>query len=101
MPSSRMMASGFSPTSRTAMPSAMVGPPTDTVSPASRCAMAEYAATSTPNTAMPGLIAFAAVAQPASSPPPPTGITSTSRSGTSCSSSIASVPCPAITPTSL
>jgi hypothetical protein len=95
-----MIASGLSPTSRTAIPSAIVAPPTETVSPASRCAIAEYAATSTPYTVMPGFIALAATAQPASSPPPPTGITSASRSGASCNSSSARVPWPAITPRS-
>ena len=36
----RIMASGTSPTSRTAMPSAMVAPPTETGAPARRCAIA-------------------------------------------------------------
>ena len=39
-PRRRISASGASPTSRTAMPSAMVGPPTRTGAPARRCAMA-------------------------------------------------------------
>ena len=46
---------------------------------------------------MPGCSAVAATRQPASRPPPPTGITSASRSGASSSSSSASVPWPAIT----
>ena len=45
---------------------------------------------------IPGLIAFAAVAIPEISPPPPIGTTSMSRSGASASSSSAIVPCPAI-----
>ncbi len=36
----RTISSGTSPMSRTAMPSAMVGPPTETVRPATRCAIA-------------------------------------------------------------
>ena len=44
-----------------------------------------------------GLSARAATALPAISPPPPIGITSMSRSGTSSSISSAIVPCPAIT----
>ena len=39
-PAGARCSSGSSPMSRTAMPSAMVGPPTETVSPASRCAIA-------------------------------------------------------------
>ncbi len=52
---------------------------------------------STPTTRTPGRSAFAAVAQPAISPPPPTGTSRRSRSGTSSRSSSAAVPWPAIT----
>src|SRR5579875_2857290 len=52
---------------------------------------------STPTTRIPGRSAFAAVEQPAISPPPPIGTTSRSRSGTSRRSSSATVPWPAIT----
>ena len=93
-------ANGCSPMSRTAMPSAMVGRRPKLFR---RQAAAPWRHMPRPRRhipAMPGLIAVAAIRQPASNPPPPTGITSTSRSGASCSSSSASVPCPAITPTS-
>ena len=44
-----------------------------------------------------GFSALAAVAMPAIAPPPPIGTTITSRSGWSANSSIAMVPCPAMT----
>ena len=74
------------------MPSAMVAPPVSTVRPANVCVTDAYAATSTPITSIPGRSATAATAQPEIMPPPPTGMTNTSRSGASSSNSSASVP---------
>ena len=42
-----------------------------------------------------GFIVFRATAQPAIKPPPPTGMTQASKSGTCSNTSNASVPCPA------
>ena len=50
-----------------------------------------------PTTRMSGRSALAAVAQPAISPPPPTGASSRSSPGACSSSSRAAVPCPAMT----
>ena len=52
---------------------------------------------SAPWTARPGRSDVAAIAVPDRRPPPPTGATIASRSGTSSTSSSAAVPCPAIT----
>ena len=55
---------------------------------------------STPQRRISGLSPFAATAQPERRPPPPQGVTITSRSGTSSRSSSARVPWPAITASS-
>ena len=51
---------------------------------------------STPMICMPGKSVRATVPHPAIRPPPPTGATSASSDGTSCSNSRAAVPCPAM-----
>ncbi len=57
-------------------------------------------AASTPMISMSGLMALAAMAQPAIRPPPPMGMTRASRSGASSRNSRAQTPCPATMPSS-
>src|SRR5690606_19766348 len=95
----RMMARFGSPTVAR-RPSAIVfGRSTGTIFPAWNDAAASAAPSgSTPMTRMPGWRAFAAVAQPAIRPPPPSGTSNTCGGCSSWSSnSTATVPCPAIT----
>ena len=80
------------------MPSAIVVPPGASVRrvPPSARPSTRSAPICTPTISMSGRVAFAATAIPAIRPPPPTGTTSTSRSGCAASISSATVPWPAI-----
>ena len=84
----------LSPTSRTAVPSAMVlAEGIFTAWPASRAAVSEGApAGSTPITRIFGLYSFAKVATPQARPPPPTGTRMVSTSGSSWTISMPMVP---------
>ena len=84
------------PTSRTAMPSAMVWPEQGALTPRMRAVNEGYIAGSTPMMRMSGLIALAAVATPEIRPPPPIGTGRISRSGASSSISSATTPWPAM-----
>ena len=81
----------------TAIPSAMVGPPGQRLSPSARAVTIDgYLSVCTPTISMPGLSSQAATATPPMSPPPPTGMASISRSGWSVRSSSPTVPAPAM-----
>ena len=84
------------PGSVTAIPSAMVVPPGGSTGRPSACAIAAYRSDCTPTISMSGRACFTATAMPAMRPPPPTGTTSTSRSGRAASISSATVPWPAM-----
>ena len=85
------------PATGTAMPSATVVPPDARSRPVVAASIDGHRSLCTPTTTTSGRRALAATAIPATSPPPPTGTTSASRSGWSASSSRATVPCPAMT----
>ena len=91
----------YSPGVSTAMPSATVpAVGAATGSPLKSAAAAEKRFACTPTTRTLGRCALAATATPLTSPPPPTGTTSVSRSGACSSISSPSVPWPAITASS-
>ena len=85
----------------TAMPSAMVYWPCGIDTPLTAAYMAGKRSVCTPMISMPGLSALAAVEMPEIRPPPPMAITSMSSCGWSSSISSATVPCPAITASSV
>src|SRR6476659_1394585 len=80
----------------TAIPSASVCSEQTTASPVRAACIDGHAAEETPITARLGLSACRAMALPAIKPPPPTGTTIMSRSGTSSRTSKAMVPWPAM-----
>ena len=95
--SARMISRLIAPGLLTAIPSARVWPPAAAARPFNALWTAGYIAASTPITSISGLIALAAVATPEISPPPPTGMINTARSGLASSISSPTVPWPAIT----